>query len=91
MVQQNAPRQPQIPSVPVAPRQWQQAQIRKFSDGKPRGCEYLNYTHLERYWTHLQKLKFQSQSLYQGYRKGGFRVFDHRGKKTEGDTEVEVV
>lgn len=59
-------------------------------DGHHRGCGYLNYTHVERYWTHLLKLKFQSQALYQGYRKSGFRVFDHRGKKTEGDTEVEV-
>jgi Protein of unknown function (DUF3800) len=59
-------------------------------DGYPRSCGYLNYTQVERYWTHLQKLKFQSQSLYQGYRKNGFRVFDHRGKKTEGDTEVQV-
>jgi hypothetical protein len=58
-------------------------------DGKPRDGGYLNYTHVERYWSHLQKLKFQSLSHYQGYKKNGFRVFDHRGKK-ENDTEVEL-
>jgi Protein of unknown function (DUF3800) len=57
-------------------------------DGKSHARGYLNYTHVERYWAHLQKLKFQSQSLYQGYRKNGFRMFDHRQK--ESDTEVQV-
>jgi hypothetical protein len=53
--------------------------------GLPRGCGYLKYTHVERYWTHLQKLKFQSQGLYQGYRKNGFRgdTYKNDDPKTE--------
>jgi hypothetical protein len=60
-------------------------------DGTDCGCGYLNYTHVERYWGHLQKLRFQSQGLYQGYRKNGFRIFDHRRRKdSTEDTEVKV-
>ncbi len=60
-------------------------------DGTDKGCGYLNYTHVERYWAHLAKLKFQSKSLYNGYYKSGFRVFDHRKEKpSNNDTEIEI-
>jgi hypothetical protein len=57
--------------------------------GAEKGMEYLSYAHVERFWTHLLKLKFQSKSQYNGFYKSGFRVFDHRKEKTANDdTEV---
>lgn len=60
-------------------------------DGNQNEQGYLNYTHVEKYWTHLCKLRFFSKLRYNGYTKSGFRVFDHRKiKALNDDTEVEL-
>ena len=59
-------------------------------DGKDLGLGFLNYTHVERYWTHLLKCKFQSKESYNGWTKSGFRVFDHR-KQKDGADDTEVI
>jgi hypothetical protein len=52
---------------------------------------YLNYTHTKRYWQHLLSLKFYSENSYQGWKKSGFRMFDHRERKEPNDdTEVNI-
>jgi hypothetical protein len=59
------------------------------SDGLDHGCGYLNYAHSKRYWSHALSLKFQSQNAYQGWRKSGFRIFDHR-RPAEASEDTEV-
>ena len=60
-------------------------------DGTTHGSGYLNYTHTKRYWSHLLTLKFQSENIYQGWKKSGFRIFDHRERKdADEDTEVKI-
>jgi hypothetical protein len=61
------------------------------SDGKDHGVGCLNYTHVERYWQQLLKLRFQSKAQYNGFYKSGFRVFDHRKEKVANDdTEIQI-
>lgn len=61
-------------------------------DGRGYDVGYLDYTHAERYWRHVLKLKFQSKAQYNGFYKSGFRVFDHRKQKVvNDDTEIEIL
>jgi hypothetical protein len=54
-----------------------------------RNCMFvpgaLDYSHMGTYWPELSALEFQSQRLYDGHRRSGYRVIDFCSQKPSSD------
>jgi hypothetical protein len=58
-----------------------------------RNCMFvsgaLDYSHMGTYWSELSALEFQSQRLYDGHRRSGYRVIDFYSQKTGPDLPLD--
>ena len=58
-----------------------------------RNCMFvqgaLNYSHMGTYWPGLSSLEFQSQRLYDGHRRTGYRVIDFCSQRPGPDLDLD--